>query len=766
MVFSRIFIASLVSVAAASPLQQPHTYKRQNASACAQVSSAVAAQQAAPTPTVPAGLAYDCITSTPFKKDAALKLLESIAPYFKWQSNTVWLKDPPAEYAEKVQGPVDIWGKLEEIKSNVESGKYTNEFAFGYDLYLLSQSTHDGHFVYVPDSVGGIFNWARTIPLVSVSSDGKELPKPYVYSDILAESFGNSTFKPSAITEINGETATDYLEKWAQLGSLQDRDALYNNVFYELATVSLGPVGSGVGTFAGSGRGRWPYPGATTVLTFENGTTAEFENYAKALVSFTGVTDGESLYDNYLTYTATSTISGAPENSTSPTPSPTPSPTATSIPAPGYPPPVFREANNLIGGYYLEDDYSDIALSVPSFVSLESAEIPFQQTGEKFLAAAKAAGKKKLVIDLSANGGGTILQGYDLYKQLFPDEIDHAAADRFRAFESTDLLGQYYSRASEGVPRVYITEDQNGTLYELQANVVSSVFNYQTDVDVNVENFDSWPDKFGPGVEQKGDKFSNLFRWNLSDVLTPFNSGGIYIHGYGNLTNTTQPFAAEDIVVITDGYCASTCTIFSELMRQRAGVKYISLGGRAKEGITQAIGGVKGTNNFPWSYIQFLSQYAIEELTESPEEAAKLNATELGSYWDNTPFGRAAAGTSLNVNFRDGIRDGDETETPLQVVYEPADCRILYTKEMTVDATAIWKAAVDSAWGGESRCVAGSIESSSSRRSVKRELTVQDKLYSRSVRQWRRDLSSDQYPLDVFTDLKGLDLNKRGVMWP
>jgi hypothetical protein len=105
--------------------------------------------------------------------------------------------------------------------------------------------------------VGGIFNWARPVALVSVSSDGKELPKPYVYSDVLAESFGNSSFKPSPICKINGKNATDYLENWAQYGSLQDRDALYNNVFYELATVSLGPTGSGIGTFAGSGRGRW-----------------------------------------------------------------------------------------------------------------------------------------------------------------------------------------------------------------------------------------------------------------------------------------------------------------------------------------------------------------------------------------------------------------------------------------------------------------------------------------------------------------------------
>lgn len=101
-----------------------------------------------------------------------------------------------------------------------------------------------------------MFNFARPVPLVSVSSDGQELPKPYVYSDVLAESLSHATFKPSPICKINGQDAIAFLENWSQYGSLQDRDALYNNVFYELAPVSLGPVGTGIGTFAGSGRGK------------------------------------------------------------------------------------------------------------------------------------------------------------------------------------------------------------------------------------------------------------------------------------------------------------------------------------------------------------------------------------------------------------------------------------------------------------------------------------------------------------------------------
>lgn len=203
-------------------------------------------------------------------------------------------------------------------------------------------------------------------------------------------------------------------------------------------------------------------------------------------------------------------------------------------------------------------------------------------------------------------------------------------------------------------------------------------------------------------------------------------------------------------------------------MRQRAGVKYISLGGRPREGITQAVGGVKGTNNYPWTYIQALAQFTIQNLSSTPEEAAQLNQTELHDYWSNVPFDRASIGNAINVNFRDGIRDADlpdATDIPLQFVYEAADCRILYTKEMTVDVTAIWKAVADTAWDDKSHCVAGSIGGYGTKM-AKRELSVQDRVVSRRMNQWRRELKAQDYPLDVRTDLRNAKLMGDGIMWP
>ena len=132
--FNAVAGLSLASVALSSPVA-PYVHARQyNAtSPCAQVGAAIAGKNVtAGTATVPAELAWDCINSVPFNQSAALALVDGVVPYFRWQSNTVWLKDPPAEYAEKVQPPVDIWGELEEIRAKVTSGAYDNEYEVSF----------------------------------------------------------------------------------------------------------------------------------------------------------------------------------------------------------------------------------------------------------------------------------------------------------------------------------------------------------------------------------------------------------------------------------------------------------------------------------------------------------------------------------------------------------------------------------------------------------------------------------------------------------
>ena len=134
--FSFVLLAS-VSLVAATPFRNAQLRQRapsrprdvSNGTACAAVSSTVSALRAATpsaTPTIPAQLAYDCITSVPLNASAATDLIDSLLPYLQWQSTTSYLKSPPAEYVEKIQQPVDVYGGLAAIRNNVTTGAYEN----------------------------------------------------------------------------------------------------------------------------------------------------------------------------------------------------------------------------------------------------------------------------------------------------------------------------------------------------------------------------------------------------------------------------------------------------------------------------------------------------------------------------------------------------------------------------------------------------------------------------------------------------------------
>lgn len=115
-----------------TPVPYPTSVPAPNA--CASVAQLVAADPAA-TPRVPAKIAYECITSVPFNSSATVELLDSLRPYLNWQTTIDYMRDPPAEYAEKVQEPYDFYAEFERIYKKAGSNGYDNEFEFGFDLY-------------------------------------------------------------------------------------------------------------------------------------------------------------------------------------------------------------------------------------------------------------------------------------------------------------------------------------------------------------------------------------------------------------------------------------------------------------------------------------------------------------------------------------------------------------------------------------------------------------------------------------------------------
>ncbi|KAI8627800.1 hypothetical protein F5Y19DRAFT_476969 [Xylariaceae sp. FL1651] len=666
-------VAAAVNTASAQTRTEP----------CAIASSAWAAQiGATATPTVVATVAYDCLNSVPIDKPGALQYFESMEPYLGWQSDVVFKKNPPADY---FYPPHDIWAVVEELKANIVADKYPNEFAWQEDMYIkLFGPAHDGHFVNYPDVLTSAIEWQRPFALVSISDspDGSP-PEIKVYNDVIS-----SPDTASVVKEINGEDAVMFLEKWIfAVSGNQDADAAYNSLFYEKAFQAELATG---GYFQTGGRTRYVYPGNATSFTFANGTSLELANVARLKGNWTGVVDGPSYFAKFAPGAGSSTDS-APTTTASPAATPTPAALAG---VPGYPAPVIVSGDGVISGYYLEGEgFEDTAVLVALSFSPDDP-VEFQHVAQDFFAAAKSAGKKNLVVDVSANGGGYIFSGYDLFRQIFPDIVQEGLG-RWR--ENPGFLA---------ITEVYSANSANFDPDTASADTISqyeSVYNWRYDLNSSNEHFSSYDAKFGP-QKFRGDNFTNVMQWDFNDPLNTINSTfgfGTDITGYRSRANFTRPFAGpENVVILLDGYCASTCTLFSQFMVHDAGVKTIAMGGRpSKEGLIQGVGGVKGSESYGYADVLANVQEAIAFTNDT-------GIIKTLSAYDTYVLKRNQV-SSLNVKdeiLRSHLDDG----LPAQFVAEYSNCRLWWTEAMIKDVSEVWKAAASAAFKG-GKCAYGGI---------------------------------------------------------
>ena len=78
-----------------------------------------------------------------------------------------------------------------------------------------------------------------------------------------------------------------------------------------------------------------------------------------------------------------------------------------------YPQPVVVNDDGSISGYFPRDNADLAVLVIPTFQPAD--DVQFANVVRLFLATAKSAGKKKLMIDLRGNGGGNVPLAYDLF---------------------------------------------------------------------------------------------------------------------------------------------------------------------------------------------------------------------------------------------------------------------------------------------------------------------------------------------------------------
>lgn len=536
------------------------------ANPCGKVADAWRAHKGTKGPrTVTAALAHECLNSVPVHKDGALKYIDQLVLYLEFQSDSAFKKNPPADYPYV---GYDMFAEAQRVRDKVEADGYASEYEWQVDLYLsIFGAGHDGHFIGEMDLLSAPFSFSRPFALVSLSEDGIALPEIKVYDDVLE----TSAKEASSVVQINGQDTQQFTDDWIRsVSGNQDMDAGYNTLFYSRASAA---ENGGRGYFEANGRDAYLFHGPVTELTFANGTTVQRTNMATLAgaqygYDWSSINSTQTFVDVFMpgiryTHKPVPGSASTQHRKSSASESDMKRAAASAAvkatkSAPGYPKPVIMNDAYDVAGYFLDaPGFEDVA--VLAMLTFEpSSSVAFQKVVQKFFARAVAAGKTKLVVDLQANGGGIIMQGYDTFRQIFPD-IVQTGLTRFRESSIFDAM----ARSTSSLCADY--DVYNRTRYDQKIDLTcNAVTNWRYELDQTAQPFDSYGEAF-PKDEYNGDKYTALAEWDLNNPVDTDYYFGNDITGYGSRQNFTRPFAApQDIVLLYDGYCASTCTIFCE----------------------------------------------------------------------------------------------------------------------------------------------------------------------------------------------------------
>ncbi|KAF2093751.1 hypothetical protein NA57DRAFT_21022, partial [Rhizodiscina lignyota] len=640
--------------------------------------------------------AYQCLASVPFNSAVAARFIEYYNTTIQFQSTLAYLRDPPEGYQ---QPKVDVLEGLAQIQQNSTDGYFKNQYEFEANLQTLIYSMHDMH-VDLSAGVLSAFSFASPVYLSSVSIDGKQEPQVYIWDDIVATT--SDEWKPSPIISINGENVVDYLTRFAALNSqgTLEPHADWNQLFASPAQ----DIQAGVNVFGG---GATFYPGDNLTFGFKNGT--EWPLHWLAIYNNpynTGPLEtGGDFYNYFVLGLLPASYNGSADDSScsggsddddsdgsGSSSSSKPSWYEASYHAYPSDPDVVQldlsiAGGGIVTGYFLHD-ISTAVLSIPSFDQFGDNIGNFSKTVTKFIDSAQKAKLEHVIIDLQQNTGGTPVLAFDTFMQFFPRTEPYAASRRRDHYLANVLGGtttDFWSSLSPG-------DDLYDFYYEdLAASewVVTDRLDAETG-----KNFSSWPEFYGPR-EHHGDLFSLPERYNLTSEIFDDEAFDDYFFDSTHSVDPTvqNPFKAENIILLTDGLCSSTCALYAEMMTTQGHVRTVVAGGRPTKGPMQAVSGSRGAIAYWADSLDY--DFSLAQLVNDTANSTLPQVRDPGIF---TNF----AGFTL----RDQVRKDDDT--PLQFKYLPADCRIYYTVANVYNMSRLWRDAASAIWDDQSLCVADS----------------------------------------------------------
>lgn len=356
---------------------------------------------------------------------------------------------------------------------------------------------------------------------------------------------GNKDVSP--VTLINGVGAEAFVEQLSNSQLSQDADARYNTLLANVPINLAGEENEG-----GLTRFR-SFPGVHEFnLTYANGTTTSHPVLALSNIANFTSTTGAELWDEVCAPLPATTDSPSKKLKREEYLTPLLKREGKDHPAPvGYPTPVVKDAFNLLNGYFPEStDLKDVAVMTVASFETAGDGIPddeirnFAVQAQTFVNKAVAAGKSKIIIDVTGNGGGVIDSGFGLLSVFFPN-MTIFSATRIRSVPETQYIFETASRVAANPdtdPQV-IQFFNDFVVQELVKPDQKTGFG-------NVSDF------LGPFYEL--DVPSTAISASNKFIIGNSTQSPINIFGKGGPLNGTEPpFKPEDIVIVSICYFSS-----------------------------------------------------------------------------------------------------------------------------------------------------------------------------------------------------------------
>eukprot|EP01119_Soliformovum_irregulare_P012029 TRINITY_DN3091_c0_g1_i3.p1 TRINITY_DN3091_c0_g1~~TRINITY_DN3091_c0_g1_i3.p1 ORF type:complete len:629 (+),score=164.53 TRINITY_DN3091_c0_g1_i3:284-1888(+) len=527
----------------------------------------------------------------------------------------------------------------------MKTANYNTDWDFHIDVASLFWKLRDAHTAYFVPECYKSFTFYQPLPLISFVDESNlqiiavsSYINPTLAQHWLEQGIDLHQFSGATVMHIGNMDAMNYMVQYARedIGVTKDLATRFD-LALRIPTPFDGFQDRGsMGWFSGRSLKFGPFP-----LQSSLNYTLQFKNGTVLRINFPWIAQPGASYADTLAFQsacrASANVSRTPlvanVEPIGPKPSSHPrSPKRSNIT------PLVNCTSCGVGLYQI--DAKTMVLYINTFEP--SDEAAFLATIEKGLAIGSSLGLTNVILDLSQNGGGDICLGRQVLRLLFPDRINWGPTDVPQSPLALNLTLSAVALNNSNTfwsPTVYLDEDGNP-----------------------FPNSESW---LVPGISR--------FRGGVVQTFSQLIHIGT---GCGDINQTNpNPYVPKNMLIMTRGFCGSTCALFANHLRNYEGVR------------TVVVGGLKGR---PQGYTSFPGLQVLD----SPDFYDELDSLDQNTSDQSCTTCLAPRRLLTSAAFRMCTREiygPDDFDLPLEYRFLQADFQLETSRATAEYPELIWE---------------------------------------------------------------------------